>query len=42
VHGTTLFSYLTERPELSELFSSAMGNVARQIQCPAIFRVCGG
>lgn len=36
VHGTTLFSYLAERPELSELFSSAMGNVARQIQRPAI------
>jgi predicted O-methyltransferase YrrM len=36
VHGTTLFSYLAERPELSELFSSAMGNAARQIQRPAI------
>jgi predicted O-methyltransferase YrrM len=36
VHGTTLFSYLTERPELSELFSSAMGNAARQIQRPVI------
>jgi predicted O-methyltransferase YrrM len=36
VHGTTLFSYLTARPELSELFSSAMGNSARQIQRPVI------
>jgi hypothetical protein len=36
VHSTTLFSYLAERPELSELFSSAMGNVARQIQRPVI------
>jgi hypothetical protein len=36
VHGTTLFSYLTERPELSDLFSSAMGNAARQIQRPVI------
>ncbi len=36
VHGTTLFSYLAERPQLSELFSSAMGNAARQTQRPAI------
>jgi predicted O-methyltransferase YrrM len=36
VHGITLFSYLTARPELSELFSSAMGNSARQIQRPVI------
>jgi hypothetical protein len=36
VNGNTLFSYLGERPELSELFSSAMGNAARQIQRPVI------
>lgn len=36
VHGTTLFSYLTELPELSELFSRAMGNATRQIQRPVI------
>jgi len=36
VHGTTLFSYLTARPELSKLFSSAMGNATRQIQRPVI------
>jgi O-methyltransferase domain len=36
VHGTTLYSYLAERPELSKLFSSSMGNAARQMQRPAI------
>jgi predicted O-methyltransferase YrrM len=36
VHDTTLFSYLNERPVLSELFSRAMGNAARQIQHPVI------
>lgn len=32
VHGTDLFSYLSEHPEMSTLFSDAMGNAARQIQ----------
>lgn len=36
VHGTGLFSYLGERPEMSDLFSRAMGNAARQVQRAAI------
>ena len=36
VHGTSLFGYLAERPELSALFSSAMGNAARALQTSAI------
>jgi hypothetical protein len=36
VHGAELFSYLTAHPELSELFSSAMGNQARVVQSAAV------
>jgi hypothetical protein len=36
VHGTDLFSYLSARPEMSALFSRAMGNAVRQIQAAAI------
>lgn len=35
VHGADLFTYLTARPELSVLFSSAMGNQARVVQSAA-------
>ncbi|MFD0900473.1 methyltransferase [Actinomadura sediminis] len=36
VNGTTLFEYLAARPEMSELFSRAMGNGARQVQRAAV------
>ena len=36
VHGSGLFSYLAARPDMSELFSRAMGNSARQVQRAAI------
>lgn len=36
VNGTTLFEYLSARPEMTELFSKAMGNGARQVQRAAV------
>jgi hypothetical protein len=36
VNGTTLFEYLAARPEMTELFSRAMGNGARQVQRAAV------
>jgi hypothetical protein len=36
VHGVDLFTYLTEHPDLSALFSSAMGNQARVVQSAAV------
>ena len=36
VHGADLFTFLTARPELSQLFSNAMGNQARVVQRAAV------
>ncbi|MEV5595092.1 methyltransferase [Streptomyces sp. NPDC052496] len=36
VHGTDLFSYLTARPELGEVFNSAMGEIVRHLQSVAV------
>ncbi|GDY32007.1 methyltransferase [Gandjariella thermophila] len=36
VNGTTLFEYLAARPDMTALFSRAMGNGARQVQRAAV------
>jgi hypothetical protein len=36
VNGTSLFAYLAERPDMTALFSTAMGNGARQVQQAAV------
>ena len=36
VNGTTLFGFLAERPDMTALFSKAMGNGARQVQRAAV------
>jgi hypothetical protein len=35
-HGASLYTYLEQRPDLTELFSGAMGNAARQLQRSAL------
>ncbi|MFH8570517.1 methyltransferase [Streptomyces sp. NPDC017993] len=36
VHGTDLFSYLTARPELGQIFNNAMGELVRHLQSAAV------
>ncbi|MEV1084710.1 methyltransferase [Streptomyces sp. NPDC050211] len=36
VHGTDLFSYLTARPELGQIFNNAMGEIVSHLQSAAV------